>query len=735
MPFKYIKFKIFTALINPLFYISALVISAGTGIYVFLVQKFFSGAGTTNLYSFFTSISFLSIFIIPLLCFNEIRNIEELMPIDTLKLYLAKAVAVFLEYIILLIPLFFIPACMSLFGDVDLGQLFTGTTGILLAGFSTVCFCLFIQAISKNQIASILLQISLLAITAFIHLLLLYFNSIPLLLFFSKAFSFTWHYESFGKGIFDTRNVFYFLFSAFAFLQAAIFITEFNKGKNSLKSKKTVVLWALILIFGFLDSNKFYLRKDLSFNHKTTVSSYSKKLAQSFENTVNITYYRSSILASLYPQVREISDYLNEFSYCKNINYSEKDPAKEKLENVLELNGISGRQIQTLGTNKTEYQTVYSAIVMEYEGDKQIIPFILAGNSLEYDIAIRLKQLLQKKYFVVNVLCGNGMSLKSDYSYVTPWLNSQNFIVNEINLDYDISLQLEETPVLVMFGSDMLTEKQCNSIINYLANGGRAFLALSPYTVDIENNWYITESENNTFLKKLEALGIGFGENLVKDISSSRITMETNQSADGSESSHTFNQTINYSFWINLLAQENAPQGITLFWPAEISCMQEDFIPYLFSSNSGWYVSPDRFSSVNLFRTNPFEQEEKASEIHYSSKVLGISNTKHNIVCIPDQYFANSLMLGYNGGKFGDYRNLDFLATEVLKLFGEGTLATIHQKSTLSGNTGLYKIYDEKNFIDAKNRTLFTVFALNPLLILLLAITVYIFRKKEKFLC
>ena len=59
--------------------------------------------------------------------------------------------------------------------------------------------------------------------------------------------------------------------------------------------------------------------------------------------------------------------------------------------------GIYGKQFQTVGKNKTEYATVYSTIVIEYNENWDIIPFILSANSLEYDLDVRFLNLIYKK--------------------------------------------------------------------------------------------------------------------------------------------------------------------------------------------------------------------------------------------------------------------------------------------------------------------------------------------------
>ena len=88
-----------------------------------------------------------------------------------------------------------------------------------------------------------------------------------------------------------------------------------------------------------------------------------------------------------------------------------------------------------------------------------------------------------------------------------------------------------------------------------------------------------------------------------------------------------------------------------------------------------------------------------------------------NLIIVPDQYFVHSLMLGYVGGALGDYRNLDFLVNQLLKINGEEELAYLQSKFSNQNNQFFHKVYDEISFIKAKNSTIFCVFILNPLII------------------
>ena len=59
---------------------------------------------------------------------------------------------------------------------------------------------------------------------------------------------------------------------------------------------------------------------------------------------------------------------------------------------------------------------------------------------------------------------------------------------------------------------------------------------------------------------------------------------------------------------------------------------------------------------------------------------LAASDNSH-IIVLPDPYFVNTLMTGYNGGEYGDYRNFGFMTNTLLKLNNEEELAELQGRS------------------------------------------------------
>ena len=728
---NYLKYRLFCIFQSPLFYIIAFAFNIVCPVYFFLIKNFFGGNGSTDLYNFFSFTTAVSSVIIPLFALN-VRNsgFEEYVPVSSFEKCVSACISVLIQFSAMLLPQFLLPLCLNLFGKVDAGSFFTGLLFLELYAFTAGACCIFLQALINSYTAAFFSGCIILGITGGINFLMIYANPVPLLAYIVKALSLSWHFDSASKGIFDSRDFFYFVLISAFFITGSLIADLRKLGYVfSAAQKKCLLYISVIIVFGFINSSHFYIRHDVSSEKRTTVSAYTKGILNLAEDTVYISYYRSSLLNDLYPQSKEINDYLYELSLQKNIHYEVKSPEKDGGSELLQKYGIYGRQFQTSGNNSTEFKTVYSTVVIEYAGKWEVIPFILASSSLEYDLNVRLDSLILEKKRIINILCGNGLSLKNDYSYVVPWLNSQGFICNEIELNENLSAQFKYSDLLMIFGSSELNQAQCAQIEAFVENGGKLFALTNRYSSDIENSWYITENQNQYFIDFLEKNGFGFGEELCADVSCSRITMTSDENAEGKNDS--VSKTMNYPLWISVLPQKNAPSGITLFWCEPLEALNEEIQPVVCSSAQAWKIKPDRNSSETLFLTNPFGINELKFSEERQSLSLGLSSSgKNKIVLIPDQYFVNSLMLGYIGGQTGDYRNLDFMVNTLLQLNGEPELAELHQKGGRMSSGALYKTYDIESFVSAKNRTLFCMFILNPLLILFFCIFMRVQRKK-----
>lgn len=737
----FLKYNILNSLQGPSYYILTILFSVFLSGNYFIRQQFFSGNGSTDLLLFFSAVPYISIIAVPALCYRHSFAIyDDFIPLPSIKKIWLTFLSRFILYSIMI--LFLLPSALlvNLYGSIDWGQLFTGFICLFFYGAAVISVCTFIEKLINNRILSFVISAVILAIFNAAHLFAVYVSLPAVLVSLVKELSFAWHFDAAGKGIFDTRDILWLAGSTMLFIYLADFVTGKKAGRGYGKPKAFAFTARILLsLLIMLNGSRWYTRLDFSQNKTYSLSKFSKALLSTVQQPVKITYYQSSSIAKLYPQVRDVMDFLTEYaSQNKNISLLVKDPDNDQsVKTMLENYGIQTQQMRTVTNTITQYVNVYSAIVIEYKGYVETIPFTMAANTLEYDLDGRLKHLITGVSRTVNIVIGNGLSLNEDYSYLVPWLNSQGFVCNPLYPEQAgfVETLRESEGLLLIIGDSQISIDNAIAIEDYILNRkGNAFFMVSPYSSAIEDDWSITANQRTNIVEMLENWGVTFTQKIVGDISNARITM---YSDDQSET-----QIINYPLWVSLLQQTNSTNGITLFWPTALE-VSGNAQPYLYTSPAAFAFETDKNSPKRLIETNPFVMNtvntsslEKGTftvGAEINGELKGLYNLAHSdksrIMVIPDQYFVNSLMTGYIGGQNGDYRNFEFLTTSLLKLNGEEELAELNSRG--SRDSSLYKVTDSLSFVRYQLITYLILYVLIPLAILIFGV-IYNVGKNRK---
>lgn len=731
---------------TPSFIIISILFEVFVAINFFIRQQFFTGSGTTDLILFFSAVPYICIIAIPALCYKQSFSIyDDFIPLSSLKRQAALFLTRLILYCIQLLLLLPAILLVNLFGSTDGGQIFTSLVCLIFYGAAVISLCGFIQTAISNKVSSLIISALVLGIFNSAHLFAVYVSLPDFLTSLARSLSFAWHFDAAGKGLLDTRDLLWLAGSTALFLFLSDTIIQIKKGRRfSADLRLRHILLPLISLLVMLNGSRWYTRIDFSQNKTYSISKYTKSLISRIESPVKITYYRSSSIAKLYPQIRDVADFLTEYSdQSRKISLIIKDPDKDtSSRTMLENYGIASQQLRTVSGTSTEFLTVYSAIVIEQDGNAETIPFTMAANTLEYDLDGRLRHLISGQARTVNIAVGNGLSLTEDYGYVMPWLQSQGFICNPLYIEdpaFADELDKCQGPLLVVGDSEINIEQAIAIEAYILKNKGSALLAISPYTTDIENSWYITAAPRTNLIEMIENWGIRFPAQITGDLSSARITMY----ADDNNST----QLLNYPLWPSLMAQQNAPLGMTLFWATPLELLPDTdgytVSPYLISSSAAWAIDEDKASPEKLFETNPFlmNQQGKMTGTEYSTKILaadirgnlqGLYNAAESenshVIIIPDQYFVSSLMNGYIGGDTGDYRNFEFLTNTLLKLNGEEELAALQSRT--SRDTSLFKVTDLLQLNTLRLITYIILFVILPLLLIALGVILNVKHEK-----
>lgn len=722
------KFSLKNYFTDSLFYILSAFTILFTGFCFFFVNRFFlEGSSSADLRSFFSYLSFTFVILVPLLTFKQSFLIKsDFFPVSHFSKTLTLILSQFTVSLLPVILLIFLPVTVNFFGQVDFGQCFAGFFGIFLVLFCQISFSYLIFSIFKNRNFAIPLFITIiiLFLLNFIHLLPLYFPLSDVLSNLFQKVSFAWHSEPFCKGIIDSREISFLLFSSFSF----ILLTSFTEYKISGRriDKKTVILLFFTVIFSFLWTERIYFRKDLSSSKKYSLSDTTKTLLSKLDSPLKISYFYSKELNQYYPSTKDIAELLKEY------NRSNKNVLL-KLENVDSAKAkamqLPFEQLKLENSSKTEYITVYSSILVEYENQSELIPFILSSSTLEFDLTNRIQKFVSKNERNVFVYAGNGFSINEDYSILVSYLKTKGFNVSEIaqnqlsNFLDNISVQNINDSTLIVLGSNKISLQQSESLKKACENGLGTIFLTSPFTSDIKGSWEIQYNKNDFVIQLLNDWGFSFDLSLVQDLSNFSLTMEN------SLNDKTSFVTENYPLWIKVLPQKNVISPLTLFWSSPVSCYG-NVEPIFYSSEKAWKQLPD-FNDEMIFIVNPFLiQKESESVKNYDKFTLAakLSDEKKKIVLIGDQFFVSSLMTGFiSSGENPDLNNFDFIAKEIYSLRNEKELAALMEKK--DNRNYLYKITDNKKFQAAQKNTIYLIFIILPSLFIGFGIIYNLIRK------
>ncbi|QQO07962.1 ABC transporter permease [Breznakiella homolactica] len=207
-----------------------------TSVWLFYFQRFFA-MDTASLRPFFAAFPMVFILVIPVITMKswaeerKLGSIELLltMPFSEWNLVLGKylaCVGVLAFMLVLTIPL---PLTLFPLGNFEAGIIVTEYLGALLLGSSAIALGLFLSSLSKNQGGAFLGSAVVLLVVMLASQLNMSFNLPEVLAGFINFISLAFHFESFSKGIIDSRDAAFFILTTVLFLYLNTRVILFRK--------------------------------------------------------------------------------------------------------------------------------------------------------------------------------------------------------------------------------------------------------------------------------------------------------------------------------------------------------------------------------------------------------------------------------------------------------------------------------------------------------------------------
>jgi len=470
----------------------------------------------------------------------------------------------------------------------------------------------------------------------------------------------------------------------------------------------TVIVFILILLV----SRRIWFRLDLTGNKAYTISKVSRNLYSEIPDQVRITYYLSDRLKTVHPMPGEIEDMLREYAaYSKGkIRVSVRDPVKAGLAQVVEELGLEPRQIQTVEQDQASLATVYTGIIIEYLDKTEVMPWVIATDTLEYDLTSRIRSMIRENERRIGILSGDSFrQWYQDFGYLNQALVEAGYRVRLILPGDEIPDTLPA--IFVLGGVEDLDEWALYRIDRYIQQGGKALFALKGVYVDTAGSLEARRQEDKGLLDMVASYGAIVRPELALDRSALPIQYQTRLPGGAMQYRVT-----RYPLWIGVLGENGNPDhpvsagfaGVDLFWssPLELPPIENvQSVPLFTSTGEAWamretfYTSPDvtylfeveaaetrgikilgaalSGTFPGFFRGSPKPVREGSDE---ELPDMPAAASPSRIIVVGDTDFATNL-LGISGASY----NLDFLLQAADWLCNDDDIIGIRNRQPQAG--------------------------------------------------
>jgi ABC-type uncharacterized transport system involved in gliding motility auxiliary subunit len=335
------------------------------------------------------------------------------------------------------------------------------------------------------------------------------------------------------------------------------------------RTQKTAVLFLLSLAafaFAFLLSGTLFFRADLTRNKVYTISEATKNLFKEIEDQVSITYYISPALAAAYSEPGAVEDFLNEYAAASQgrvrVVVREPDAAM-----VMGRLGLLARQIQTVEENRASAATVYSGLLIEYLDRSETISWVFATETLEYELAGRIKSMIGGVERKIGVMIGSAdMSWENDFAYLDAAMKQAGYTIEQISPGDAIPDTLPG--LFVIGGMSELDATALYRIDRYIALGGPVLFMIEGVAVESRSSLQAQALTQSGLIALVSWYGATVQPSLALDVSGVTLDIQDGDAV----------QTVRYPFWFAVSGGAgNAGHpisagfaGLDLFWASPI---------------------------------------------------------------------------------------------------------------------------------------------------------------------
>lgn len=294
-----------------------------------------------------------------------------------------------------------------------------------------------------------------------------------------------------------------------------------------MKSVQAKIVIAILAFIGInLLVSKFFLRVDLTQNGEFTLSKATKDIVKNLDEKVNVkAYFSEGLNVELDKRKQELQDILNEYSSAARGNLSfefiapNKDP---KLEEEAMREGVQPVMIQQRDKDQAKQQKAFLGAVVSIGEQKEVIPFIQPGTSMEYSLTTSIKKLAVKNKPVIGFIQGHGEAALQELSQAYQSLQIL-YKVESVYLSDTVDLSKYKTLVMIR-PKDSIPIPHLLMLEKFLKEGKNLFVAFNHVGANLQ--YGMTNVMHTGIAEWLSTKGLNTIDALVRDVSCGSVQVQ-----------------------------------------------------------------------------------------------------------------------------------------------------------------------------------------------------------------
>jgi ABC-2 type transport system permease protein len=477
-------------------------------------------------------------------------------PLSVLQIVLAKFIAGLMLVTISLLPtliyFYSVYALGNPVGCIDTGGTWGAFIGLFFLAAIYVAIGLLASALTDNPVFAFILALFL-SFVAYLGFDLIGAMQLPSAIQqMLTSFGINEHYASISRGVVDSRDLVYFLFTIFFFLFLTSRIIHFHKINFRSEVRKVGLMVVVFVVVTILSGQGFF-RLDLTAEKRYSITDVSKKVVKSLEKPVNITLYLDGELPAGFRKLQKsilekVADY-NAYS-SQLINLTIVDPyevtdktKRDQLFEELVNKGLQPTDVRQNTEKGTITRLLFPGALIEY-GEKQVSVNLLKNNqnlhaeinlnnsieSLEYELTSAFSDLITNQKQTIAFLSGQG-ELNEYETYDFARTLSEKYTITRVSASQLIFKTGQFKVLIIANPTSEFTEKDKFYIDQYLMNGGRIMWMIDPVSVSLDSlsagSTTLAFPRNLKLDDQLFHYGIRLNTNLVQDVECLMIPVNT----------------------------------------------------------------------------------------------------------------------------------------------------------------------------------------------------------------